>query len=239
MDVNDIVNALEGILGLGDTLDSNGIGINTATGGEHTTREVLKTELGQFLMYVGAGGSSFSDGQVGLVNLLLSDQFGQLPAWRIKSVADDMTPPDPARNLSFIAFSAGDKAIAQQEGTPSKQLTDALINLYETFGTLMVAFNENAVSQSRCDSYVRSMRSLQSAGGLAAKTESAKPAKPTAQKQTASKLIIPESVTSIGYCAFKCCKGLKEAVVPKALEQVVKENMVFDDCEKLTDIQFV
>lgn len=53
------------------------------------------------------------------------------------------------------------------------------------------------------------------------------------------KLIIPESVTSIGYCAFKCCKGLKEAVVPKALEQVVKENMVFDDCEKLTDIQFV
>ena len=187
MDVNDIVNALEGILGLGDTLDSNGIGINTATGGEHTTREVLKTELGQFLMYVGAGGSSFSDGQVGLVNLLLSDQFGQLPAWRIKSVADDMTPPDPARNLSFIAFSAGDKAIAQQEGTPSKQLTDALINLYETFGTLMVAFNENAVSQSRCDSYVRSMRSLQSAGGLAAKTESAKPAKPTAQKQTASK----------------------------------------------------
>ena len=99
MDVNDIVNALEGILGLGDTLDSNGIGINTATGGEHTTREVLKTELGQFLMYVGAGGSSFSDGQVGLVNLLLSDQFGQLPAWRIKSVADDMTPPDPAGNL--------------------------------------------------------------------------------------------------------------------------------------------
>ncbi len=188
MDVNDIVNALEGILGLGDTLDSNGIGINTATGGEHTTREVLKTELGQFLMYVGAGGSSFSDGQVELVNLLLSDEYGQIPAWRMKSVADDMTPPDPAGNLSYTAFSVGDEAIAQQNGTPSKQLTDALINLYETFGTLMVAFNENAVSQSRCDSYIRGLKARQSAeAGSAAKTEPAKPAKPAAPKPAPAK----------------------------------------------------
>ena len=50
MDVNDIVNALNGILDLGDTLDNAGIGIKSASNGEHTTRDIIKLELG-FLSY--------------------------------------------------------------------------------------------------------------------------------------------------------------------------------------------
>ena len=52
-------------------------------------------------------------------------------------------------------------------------------------------------------------------------------------------VIIPESVTSIGLNAFAYCYGLKKAVVPKALEQMIKDNKVFRDCEELTEIQYV
>ena len=90
MDVNDLLTALNGVLDLGDTLDNNGIGISAMTNWQHTTRELCKMELGSFLLYVGAGGGFFNDGQAGLVNLLLSDKYGQIPSWQMKSVADEL-----------------------------------------------------------------------------------------------------------------------------------------------------
>lgn len=40
MDANDIINALNRVLDLGDQLDNAGGGVQGLTNGEHTTREV-------------------------------------------------------------------------------------------------------------------------------------------------------------------------------------------------------
>lgn len=161
MDVNDILNALNGVLELSDTLDNNGIGISSMTNGQRTTREVCKMELGQFLLYVGGGGSFFTDGQASLVNLLIGEKIGQLPAWQMKAAADSVDSPDAGSNVTFTAFEAGDEALSQQNGTKSTQMTDLLISLYESFGGLMVAFNEDALSRIRCDNYVSGLKSRQ------------------------------------------------------------------------------
>jgi len=49
---------------------------------------------------------------------------------------------------------------------------------------------------------------------------------------------IPDSVTDICYNAFACC-GLKKAVLPKALKQIVEERNVFMECEALTEIIYI
>ena len=78
MDINDLVQALNGILKLGDTLDNTGVGIQTISNGQHTTRGIIQLELGQFLLYVGDGGTTFTEGQAALVNLLLSERCAAL-----------------------------------------------------------------------------------------------------------------------------------------------------------------
>ena len=190
MDVNDILTALNGVLDLGDTLDNNGIGISAMTNGKHTTRELCKMELGSFLLYVGAGGGFFNDGQAGLVNILLMDKYGQIPSWQMKSVADDLDMPIAANNATFTAYKNGDDALSQQNGRPTTQLTDLLISLYESFGGLMVAFNENTLSRVRCDTYVNGLKARQGSGSFSASPS----AKPTATKTTTTKPTIGANV---------------------------------------------
>lgn len=50
---------------------------------------------------------------------------------------------------------------------------------------------------------------------------------------------IPETVTDIGYGAFSSCKQLKKAIVPKALEGMIEERRVFNNCKELTEIEYV
>lgn len=190
MDVNDLLTALNGVLDLGDTLDNNGIGISAMTNWQHTTRELCKMELGSFLLYVGAGGGFFNDGQAGLVNLLLSDKYGQIPSWQMKSVADELDMPIAANNATFAAFKNGDDALSQQNGAPTKQFTDLLISLYESFGGLMVAFNENALSRVRCDTYVNGLKARQ--GSSTSSTSSA--AKTTTTKTAAAKSTVGANI---------------------------------------------
>lgn len=64
MDANDIINALNRVFDLGDQLDNAGGGAQGLTNGEHTTREVCKIELGQFLLYLAS-----SKGQNGSIIL--------------------------------------------------------------------------------------------------------------------------------------------------------------------------
>ena len=162
MDANDILNALNGVLDLGDTLDDSGIGVKAMTNGERTTRAACQMELGNFLLYIGDGGDVFTDGQADLVNLLLSEQFGQIPAWRMKSVAAALNAPDPETNATYLAFENGDEAMASQNGTvPTTQLRDLIISLYESFGGLMVALNENVLSKVRCETYINGLKSRQ------------------------------------------------------------------------------
>lgn len=44
MDANDIINAINHVLDIGDQLDNAGGGVQGLTNGEHTTREVCKIE---------------------------------------------------------------------------------------------------------------------------------------------------------------------------------------------------
>lgn len=158
MDVQDLVQALNSILELGDTLDNNSIGLQSMSNGQHTTREIIQMELGQFLLYVGDGGSAFTDGQAALVNLLLSSQFGEAPAWHMKDIASAVGTPDADDNVSFQVFHATDKGLSEQNGQQENRLTEMLLGLYESFGKLMVLLNQNLLSQTRCDNYINALK---------------------------------------------------------------------------------
>ena len=176
MEVQDLVNAFNSILEVGDFLDNSGAGIKAMTNGNHTTRELCTLELGQFLLYVGDGGAFFNDAQAGLVNLVLGDIYGQTPAWRLKSVAAGLDKPDPERNMTYLAFSIGDEALTRQQGTPSTHMRDLLISLYDAFGGLMVSLNENLGSRMRYNGYINSLKGRMNSSGFSAST----PKKPVA-----------------------------------------------------------
>ena len=197
MDANDLYNALEGVLGIGDTLDNSGGGVLTASNGEHTTRSVIKLELGTFLLYIGNGGFSFNDNQAALVNMCLSDRFGTIPAWQMPSVAQDINSPDPDSCLSFTAFDSADSAIAEQKGEANRHaMANVVINLFDTFGNLMVSLNENVLARSRYERYMNGLRA-RLAPGNASVPETAKPAaaKPAAAKPAAPKQAPKASAT--------------------------------------------
>ena len=60
LDATDIINALNRVLDLGDQLDNAGGGVQGLTNGEHTTREVCKIELCQFLLHLSSISSYIS-----------------------------------------------------------------------------------------------------------------------------------------------------------------------------------
>lgn len=174
MDANDIMNAINGILDIGDTLDNSGIGVKALTNGKNTTRELCQMELGAFLLYIGDGAPSFTDAQATLVNLLLAQQFGMTPAWKMKSVAAELDKPDPNHNVTYQAFSFADEAVARQQGKPAgTQLRDSIVNLYETFGGMMVAVNENPISRMRYNNYISGLKArLSGSTGFSAASSS-------------------------------------------------------------------
>ena len=47
----------------------------------------------------------------------------------------------------------------QQNGYKTTSSTDVLIQVFEAFGNLMVAFDENSVSRARCAKYINGMKS--------------------------------------------------------------------------------
>ena len=49
-----------------------------------------------------------------------------------------------------------------------------------------------------------------------------------------TKCIIPNSVTSIGYCAFACCESLKEIIIPDSVTSI--DDGVFRYCVSLKEI---
>lgn len=175
MDINDLVQALNGILELGDTLDNTGVGIQTISNGQHTTRGIIQLELGQFLLYVGDGGTTFTEGQAALVNLLLSERFGQAPAWHMKDIASAVGTPDAGDNMSFNVFHAADVGLSEQKGRQENQLTEMLIGLYESFGKIMVLLNQNILSQIRCDNYINALKARLDSESKAAAAVQTKP----------------------------------------------------------------
>lgn len=166
MDVNDIINALNHVLDLGDQLDNAGGGVQGLTNGEHTTREVCKIELSQFLLYIADGCSYVNDAQASLLNLVLGDGYSSVPAYKVKELAKSVSAPDPSKHATLMAFRQADLALARQNGDNSSSLTNILVSIYEAFGQLMVAVNENPIAQSRYDRVISQFKSNASIGGL-------------------------------------------------------------------------
>lgn len=93
MDAYEIVNALNQILDLGDSLDDTGVvGVRALTNGEDTTREAIRLELSQFLLYIANGNSTLEDGEVALINLVLG---GDYTSFQLKKLAARLTNPPP------------------------------------------------------------------------------------------------------------------------------------------------
>lgn len=157
MDAYKIVNALNQILDLGDSLDDTGVvGVKALSDGQYTTREALRLELSQFLLYIGNGNSYLEDGEVALLNLVMNSDYNALQ-WR--KLATTTEAPNPANCLTLMGFLSGDKALTQQNGYRTTSSTDVLIQTFEVFGNLMVAFDENSVSKARCAKYISGMKS--------------------------------------------------------------------------------
>lgn len=56
MDAYDLINMLNQVQGLADSLDGTGVvGVKALTNGQYTTRYTLKLELSKFLLYIANG----------------------------------------------------------------------------------------------------------------------------------------------------------------------------------------
>ncbi len=49
-------------------------------------------------------------------------------------------------------------------------------------------------------------------------------------------IVIPDSVKSIGYCAFKGCKELEDVTIPENSNLTIIGGCAFEDCEKLREL---
>ena len=157
MDAYEIVDALDRILSLADALDDTGVvGVKALSNGKYTTREVLRLELSRFLLYIGNGNSSLEDGEVALLNLVMNSDYN---AYQWRQVATTTDAPNPSSSMTLMGFLSGDKALTQQNGYKTTSSTDLLIQLFDAFGNLIVAFDENAVSKARCVKYISGMKS--------------------------------------------------------------------------------
>ena len=183
MNGQDVMDALNRILDLGDTLDNAGGGVQALTNGSHTTREVCKIELGQFLLHVADGGDSINDGQAAVLNVVFFEGLGQNSGDQYMKLAKTIGTPDPKQNMTLIAFRQADQALSTQNGTQSSSLEDILTSTYETFGLIMVAFNENTISRQRYDRFMRDFKS----SDTSMYTNSSKEEKSTASKSAAKK----------------------------------------------------
>jgi len=154
MDAYEIANALNQTYNLCDTLDNAGFGAYGLTNGEHRTRETLKLELSQFLMWVGNANGSFSDGELALVNFVLGME---LDSFQMKQIITT-NEPIPSNSLTLMGFLAGDKALNAANGTRGTQTTNVLIDLYNNMGQVMVAFDDNSVARAKLNKYISGMK---------------------------------------------------------------------------------
>ena len=156
MDAYEIVSLYNQTLDLCDTLDNSGLGVYALTDGGHRTRETLRLELSQFLLYLGNANASFEDGEVALMNIVLGKEY---TASMYEQLCASVNEPSPDKSLTLIGFVSGDKALNNKNGTRSTQLCDLLFNLYETMGNVMVALDDNKVATMRKIKFINGMKS--------------------------------------------------------------------------------
>lgn len=245
MDVNDIINALNRVLDLGDQLDNAGGGVQGLTNGEHTTREVCKIELSQFLLYIADGCSYVNDAQASLLNLVLGDGYSSVPAYKVKELAKSVSAPDPSKNATLMAFRQADIALSQQNGDNSSSLINILVSIYEAFGQLMVAVNENPIAQSRYDRVISQFKSNASLGGLGSFSTSSFGSSTSSDFDIDDDVLtqytgddthvsVPDGITRIDDDAFSGKTTIQTIVLPDSV--AVIGSSAFRHCDSLETI---
>ena len=102
MDAYEIVNALNQILNLGDTLDNTGVvGVKALSNGQYTTREVCRLELSQLLLYIANGNGTLNDGETALINIVLGEEYS---SFQLKQLASTINAPDPSSSMTLMGF---------------------------------------------------------------------------------------------------------------------------------------
>ena len=242
MDANDIINALNHVLDLGDQLDNAGGGVKGLTNGEDTTREVCKIELGQFLLYLANCSSSINDGQAAILNLVLGDGFTQLPAHEFKELSNTVSAPDPSNNATLDAFMQADMALSLQNGENSSPLTNILISIYKAFGQLLIAMNENTLAQSRYDRIISQMESRAALVGYSADEDDSSSSGSfeidddvlTQYTGDDTHVSVPDGITRIGDDAFSGKTEIQTITLPDSVT-VIGES-AFWHCDSLEKI---
>ena len=248
MNGQDVMNALNHLLDLGDTLDNAGGGVQGLTDGRHTTREVCKLQLGQFLLYIADGCPSINDGQAAVLNLVFHEGYGDTSPEQYMEMAKTIDPPDPSSNLTLLAFKQGDMALSAQNGNTSTSLTDILINTYEAFGKLMVAMNESFIAQSRYDRVFNQLKAEANQGsfGSASFSTSGNGGIKTTNgfvidsdvltkyEGHSTSIEIPDGVKKIDDDVFSGMDSLEKVVLPRSIRVI--GTSAFRQCEKLKSI---
>lgn len=265
MDANDIINALNYVLDLGDQLDNVGGGVQGLTNGEHTTRETCKIELIQFLLYLANCSTVINNGQAAVLNLVLGDDYPEIPANKFMEWSNTVDAPDPSDNATLAAFMQGDMSLSRQNGENSSSLTSLLINIYKAFGQLLIAMNENTLAQSRYDRIISQMENRAALVGYSADDDESSSevfkidddvlVQYTGNdsdvvvpdgitkigdysflgKDSVRTIVLPDTVTVIGRSAFRSCDSLKSINLPEGMTEI--ESDAFTNCDSLTSIE--
>ena len=156
MNAYDYLDFLNQFLNLADVMDNSGFGVRRISNGEYTSRESCRLELGAFLMYIANGKGRINDDDASLINIVMGTEY---TGYQLTQVAATLDEPKPSSSMTMLGFISGDIALTQQNGYRTTQSTDALINLFDTFGSLMVAYDDNYISRNRFNNYIAGMKS--------------------------------------------------------------------------------
>ncbi len=154
MDAYDILSVLNNTYDLCDDFDRQGFGVYALTDGENTSREALKLELAQFLLWVGNANGIYSDGELALVGLVLGMELDEMQAKQIISELE----PNPSKVLSLMGFLIRDKAANAANGTKEAKAANVLIDLFSSLGDLMVAFDDNPAAKVKKSKFINGMQ---------------------------------------------------------------------------------
>lgn len=156
MNAHEIVGHLNKVLDLCDTLDQNEqMGVRALTDGKHSSREALRYNLGYFLLYVGGSNGHLTDGEVALLNVVMNTEYTAQQFMYLYETTDD---PTPTSCLILMGFLSGDIALNQQSGRKETQLTDVLIQLFESMANVMLAFDDDATGRARKTKFISGMQ---------------------------------------------------------------------------------
>lgn len=156
MIVQEAIKNLELALDFADQIDSS-LNRTDDTDERLSTRHLCIQELTHFLLHIAGGCSIVNDAQAGLLSIVMGDDFKPIPTSEMKEAARRVGPPNMNRHLTLMTFQKCDEILAPEIGV-DPVFSRLLLKIYEMFGEIMVAINENPVSRCRYETMIGQLR---------------------------------------------------------------------------------